>query len=340
MAIPDYVTPTRISESAAIDMLQKLQSATLKLPAELATGPIESTFVRTEVPPSDQPPIVVLHGFDSSCLEFRRLLPELEKLGLEAFALDVLGWGFTDTTAARSVGVEVKREALYAFWKMVIGGRKMLLAGVSLGAAVIIDFFASYPEAVDSVALVDPQGFIDGAPPVPKPLARVGIKVLGSWWLRAQANQLAYYDTTSFATDDAIRVGLLHCARPQWEDDSIDWLLSGGYSVSTLVPKLTAVPSLIMWGRQDQILPPAEYVPKFIAALPAANFRWVEQCGHSPHLEQPRVLALAFSSFIQGQPIEGDSDASEIVALANRSPMEKALAPWRKINEVLDTPTF
>jgi hypothetical protein len=59
--------------------------------------------------------------------------------------------------------------------------------------------------------------------------------VLGSWPLRSIANQMAYYDTDSLATDDAIRVGLLHCLRSGWEDDSIAWLLGGGYSVSSQV---------------------------------------------------------------------------------------------------------
>ena len=58
-------------------------------------------------------------------------------------------------------------------------------------------------------------------------------KVLGSWPLRSVANQMAYYDTDTLATDDAIRVGLLHCMRSGWEDDSIAWLLGGGYSVSS-----------------------------------------------------------------------------------------------------------
>ena len=74
------------------------------------------------------------------------------------------------------------------------------------------------------------QGFIDGAPPVPERFARGGIRVLGSWPLRSLANQIAYYDKETCATDDAIRVGLLHTARPAWEDDSVAWLLGGGYS--------------------------------------------------------------------------------------------------------------
>ena len=51
--------------------------------------------------------------------------------------------------------------------------------------------------------------------------------------MRSVANQMAYYDTDTLATDDAIRVGLLHCMRSGWEDDSIAWLLGGGYSVSS-----------------------------------------------------------------------------------------------------------
>lgn len=207
----------------------------------------------------------------------------------------------------------------------------MTLVGVSLGAAVVIDFYAAHPEAVASTVLVDPQGFIDGAPPVPEPFARGGIRVLGSWPLRSFGQQLAYYDTDKLATDDAIRIGKLHCARPGWEDDSVEWLLGGGYSVSTLVPKLRATPCLVLWGRQDQILPPADYLPKFVAALPGAQFRWIEECGHTPHLEQPKFLANAIRAALDGTPVAGDADVSEVVAAAQRNPLQR-------LNALLDTP--
>jgi len=332
MAVPTFVTPDKVQELeevAATDMLKAIETTALDLPPALARGPIGATFVRSSAAPTEEPPVVLLHGFDSSCLEFRRLLPELGARGVEAYALDVLGWGFGDTSAASGVGVEAKREQLYAFWKQELGGRPMTLAGVSLGAAVIIDFNAAYPEAVASAVLVDPQGFIDGAPPVPEPFARAGIRVLGSWPLRSVANQLAYYDTDTLATDEAIRIGLLHCARPGWEDDSVDWLLGGGYSVSSLVPRLESKPCLILWGRQDEILPPAEYAPKFVAAIPSAAFRWVESCGHSPHLEQPRVMAEAIVAFRTGQPVAGEPYGEGPAAEAS---------PLERLNAFLDTP--
>jgi len=47
--------------------------------------------VRTS--PRPWPPL--LHGFDSSCLEYRRLFPLLAERA-ETWAVDLLGWGFTD----------------------------------------------------------------------------------------------------------------------------------------------------------------------------------------------------------------------------------------------------
>jgi len=68
----------------------------------------------------DQAPVLLLHGFDSSSLEFRRLLPLLER-SLEAWAVDLVGWGFSDSGAASQrnmkLGPKQKRDHLYAFWK-------------------------------------------------------------------------------------------------------------------------------------------------------------------------------------------------------------------------------
>lgn len=343
-AIPAFVPSDKVaelSEPACLQTLSAIEMEQIELPPTLATGMVTATYARTASPAAQGvPPVVLLHGFDSSCLEFRRLLPELEALGVEAYALDIFGWGFADTTNATGVGVAAKRAHLLSFQQRVLQGRPMTLVAVSLGAAVVVDFYAAHPDAVASTVLVDPQCMIDGTPAVPQRFARTGIKVLGSWPLRSVANQLAYYDTATLATDDAIRVGLLHCLRPGWEDDSIAWLLGGGYSVSAQVPRLASLPScLILWGRQDEIIPPADYLPKFVAALPASfegsesgsGFRWVEACGHSPHLEQPKVLAAAIRATLDGQPVAGDSDVSEVMAAA-------ALSPLDKLNALLDTP--
>ena len=63
------------------------------------------------------------------------------------------------------------------------------------------------------------QGFIDGAgPDLPAPLARYGIKFLGTKFLRMQANQMAYSDKEKYATNDAMLIGRLHTYVAGWED--------------------------------------------------------------------------------------------------------------------------
>ena len=181
-AIPACVPSDKVaelSEPACLSTLSAIEMAQIELPPTLATGLVTATYARTSSPPAEGvPPVVLLHGFDSSCLEFRRLLPELETLGVEAYALDIFGWGFADTTNATGVGVDAKRAHLLSFQQTVLQGRPMTLVAVSLGAAVVVDFYSAHPEAVASTVLVDPQCMIDGTPPVPERFARTGIKVL------------------------------------------------------------------------------------------------------------------------------------------------------------------
>ena len=123
-AVPAFLPADQVSalsEPACTSMLAAIETVELTLPPSLATGPVGATFVRTSCAPTPGvPPVVLLHSFDSSCLEFRRLLPELEALGVEAYALDIFGWGFADTANAKGVGVDAKRAHLLAFQQSVL----------------------------------------------------------------------------------------------------------------------------------------------------------------------------------------------------------------------------
>jgi len=122
--------------------------------------------------PSSSPPVLLLHGFDSSCLEYRRLHPLLSP-HLDTFALDIMGWGFSQLRGINEFSAEAKREYLFGFWKNVLKGKKMVLVGASLGGAAAVDFAHSYPEAVEKLVLIDAQvlyGFVRAFLPPPLPL--------------------------------------------------------------------------------------------------------------------------------------------------------------------------
>ena len=77
-----------VTEPAARDLAAQYEAA--DLPSS------RTAYVKTSA--TSGPALVLVHGFDSSALEFRRLLPELERRGVRAYAYDVAGWGLTEPT--------------------------------------------------------------------------------------------------------------------------------------------------------------------------------------------------------------------------------------------------
>lgn len=249
----------------------------------------------------DKPPVVLLHGFDSSSLEFRRLFPLLEQ-HTDTWAVDLIGWGFTETgfdrDSSKALGPEQKRQHLYAWWKECVG-QPMVLVGASLGGAVAIDFAHEYPEAVSKIVLIDAQGFIDGIGPMaslPRPFAMLGVSVLRTVPLRQAANKMAYFNKELHATDDALKIGRLHTFLPGWADANCAFMQSGGYSILDKIPKVQQE-TLIVWGYNDEILDP-KFAIQFEETLPNGKLVWVEECGHCAHLEQPQFLCDQILEFI------------------------------------------
>lgn len=331
--VANVVLPTQreeIRDPAAQEMMQLLRSTPLNVPEFVSSKPVACSYAKYDAipakasqatsrprsaslslfdyfspaqaqmeallkPKASSLPVVMLHGFDSSCLEFRRLAPLLSEGGVDVYVPDILGWGFAGAQA-ESYGPEAKLEHLRCFIKQVVGG-PCVLVGASLGGGIAVLLAADSPELVEKVVLIDAQGFIDGKgkSDLPLPLAKFGVNVLKSWPLRMFANYLSYTDK-SFASLDAMRIGRLHCLVETWEDASVDFLLSGGFVVSNKVAAVEQ-PTLVIWGRDDRILEPST-AELFQASLPRSQLYWVEACGHVPHLEKPREAADAVLGFL------------------------------------------
>jgi pimeloyl-ACP methyl ester carboxylesterase len=220
--------------------------------------------------------------------------------GIDTYAVDLLGWGFTQLEGVASFSAASKVEALESFAKTVLGGMPFAAAGASLGGASAIELASANPGLCAALILIDAQGFVDGVGPMaalPKPIAQLGVQVLKSVPLRQSANKMSYLDPETFATEDAMRIGRLHCTRDGWSDALVSFMLSGGFSPSLKVSTIEA-PSLVLWGRQDGILDGNEFANRFIETLPNAKLQWIEECGHVPHLEQPEVTADVITEFL------------------------------------------
>ncbi len=69
-------------------------------------------------------------------------------------------------------------------------------------------------------------------------------------------------------------------------------------SLPFYLPQVTT-PTLLVWGRQDAIIP-VECGELFQAALPNATLRVIDNCGHSPALEKPAEFLTVVNEFLSG----------------------------------------
>ncbi|KAG5401209.1 hypothetical protein IGI04_015816 [Brassica rapa subsp. trilocularis] len=156
-----------IKDPFARALAQKIVRIPVPLQMENFRGCVMSSCTKPTVQLPDKSPVVLLHCFDSSCLEWRRAYPLLEEACLETWAIDL--------------------------WKTYIK-RPMILVGPSLGATVAVDFTATYPEAVDKLVLINANAYSEGTgalKDLPKSIAYAGIGRLHCqmpWWEDAMVN--------------------------------------------------------------------------------------------------------------------------------------------------------
>lgn len=113
-------------------------------------------------------PVLLVHGFDSSSLEYRRLGPRLAALGVDVYCVDLLGWGYSQLENVKSFSARAKIDALKSFWQTVGNNEQVVIGGASLGGAAVIEVASQDLSFVKGTILIDAQGFVDGIGPMSK----------------------------------------------------------------------------------------------------------------------------------------------------------------------------
>ncbi|MEE3715657.1 alpha/beta hydrolase [Tumidithrix elongata RA019] len=297
--MPNYFLPKgieQLTEATSIALANSLQFQKIATPlsqAEITTAFVHQGSIEQG---GNLSPIVFLHGFDSSVLEWRRLLPLLSS-DRELWAIDLLGFGFTERPLGLSFNSEAIKAHLYSTWKALIA-RPVTLVGASMGGAAAIDFTLTYPEIVEKLILIDSVGFTGGATAgkfLFPPLDYIATQFLRNPKVRQKISEKAYYNP-SFASPDALCCAALHLDCPNWQQALISFTKSGGYG--SFKDRLAQVqpPSLILWGDRDRILGTKD-AENLRRVIPHSQLIWIEASGHVPHLEQPQSTAKHIREF-------------------------------------------
>lgn len=288
----DFLPPSikQLKSHSCIALAQNVKRQIITAPIG---QPVATSYVHQG---SGGTPILLLHGFDSSLLEFFRLIPLLAAHN-ETWAVDLLGFGFTERVAGTRFSPAAIKRHLYAFWKTLIN-QPVILVGASMGGAAAIDFALEYPNCVKRLILINSVGF-SGSFPIGAFLFPPLDVLAVEWWrflkLQTWANAKAErnHDATYL---DAVLCTTLPVEMPGWAEAMLTFTKTGGYSLTEAQIAQINQPTLILWGELDAFLSRGDG-EKFNRAIAYSILHNIKGCGHAPQVEQPEVIAQYILEF-------------------------------------------
>ena len=235
------------------------------------------------------PPLLLLHGFDSSLLEFRRLVPLLAARH-RLIIPDLYGFGFTprpDDGDYTPRGVLVHLEALLVALSERLDGAPLGLIGASMGGSVAVDLARRQPQRITQLLLLSPAGLTGRPMPVPPLLDGLGVRFLALPGVRRGLCRSAFANPDTSVAEPELEIASLHLQTPGWAEALRRFARSGGFAGCG--EPLPAQPLTVLWGANDRILRAPQ--KRAAQALLGERLRELQNCGHLPHIDQPQLVA-------------------------------------------------
>lgn len=252
------------------------------------------------------PPLLLLHGFAQNSYAFRFIAPELAS---EHRVLCVDLKGFGESPKPRGAGYSIYHQALSLLALIdELQLHDLAIIGHSFGGgtALALSLLLQARDPGRQTALVHIGGMCyDQEPPfgidfLRKPFIPYLLFPLFAVRTFVKRGFLPAYFRAESLTDDAVRAyaaplqqiagkcAVLHAAREIRPPDVDDF--------TQRYPQLN-IPTLILWGRHDRIVP-LPLGERLARELPRAQMKIFDECGHCPHEEKPQETVAAIRDFL------------------------------------------
>ena len=123
-------------------------------------------------------PLLLLHGFDSSFLEFRRIYQSLKR-DFQVIIPDLLGFGFSPRCAINEFNPSEIISYLSDLLKILQITKNIKIIGASMGGSIALKLAFEIPDSIDKIILLSPAGLFGEPKSIPFPLNQIGASFLG-----------------------------------------------------------------------------------------------------------------------------------------------------------------
>jgi pimeloyl-ACP methyl ester carboxylesterase len=255
---------------------------------------------RDEGDPSDSIPLVLLHGTSSS-LHTWDSCTSAWATGHRVVRMDLPGFGLTGPNPAGDYSIDMYLKFLESFLQQQ-NIEQCYLAGNSLGGLIAVYYAAAFPDKVKKLILLDPAGY-----PIKNAKGSLGftlakIPVLNKILTIATPRSIIrksledVYGNKTLVTDELVEQYHDLTCRAGNRQALLVRLTMDQKGDTTVISKVP-MPTLIVWGAEDQLIP-INNAYKFQRDLPMDTLVVFPGVGHVPMEESPELVIPLVSKFI------------------------------------------
>lgn len=261
-----------------------------------------------DVGPRDADAIILVHGFSASLHTWEPWVEALKR-DYRVITIDLPGHGLSRCIDNEKIGPTQFVETILRVANTLDIDR-FTLAGNSMGGGAAWNFALAHPDRLDSLVLVDSAGWprtearSDSRPVVFRLLengfARRIMKDLDLASLIRGGLEDSFGDP-SFVTDEMVERYATLSRAPCHRAALLELVSGRGERQEATAERLAAitVPTLVMHGEQDNLIP-AAHGSKFAGAIPGAELKLYPGVGHLPQEEIAEQSAGDLRAFLEG----------------------------------------
>lgn len=260
----------------------------------------------TDTGPKDRSVLVLVHGFSSSLHTWSEWKRDLEA-DYRVITLDLPGHGLTRVDEEIVPSIERFVDVVDEVTER-LEVRTFTLVGNSMGGATTWNYALAHPEKLEGMVLIAASGWpptdeeAESSPMVFKlmqnPVARLLLKDLDVTSLTRSGLEDSYTDQ-SFVTDELVQRYVSLSRAPGHREALLSISANIGDRPEASAANLStiAIPSLVVWGRDDNLVP-VSHAQNFSDALPGSRLVIYDGVGHLPQEEAAEGTISELRSFM------------------------------------------
>ena len=229
-------------------------------------------------------PLLCLHGFDSSFLEFRRIYPLL-KNKYKIIIPDLLGFGFSPRISGINYCPDNIISNLTDLLNELNISNNLNILGASMGGSVAFSLTKKIQNDINKIILLSPAGLLGNPKRIPRPFNQIGAAFLGLPIIRKNLCRQAFACPDKSVGIKEEQIASLHLGCKGWRNSLACFARSGGFGGT--YKYLNTVKTKTICGENDRILGRDEL--NKLEKIKNLNLVRLKNCGHLPHLDLPHL---------------------------------------------------